>query len=100
MLVPMVGRLKSSVLHVLSVSALNPRAAMLAIFLLSFAVRASLLVLYLHSGNVLYTGEADSIARSLAAKGAFADPFAAPTGATAHCAPIYPAVGALIYTIF
>ena len=96
----MIKKFKSSTLQVLDFLTKHPRESVLAIFILSAGIRFSLLALYLLNGNHLYSGEADSIARSLVKTGAFADPFAVPTGPTAHCAPVYPAIGALIYASF
>ena len=44
--------------------------------------------------------ELDAIAMSLVTEGQFADPYAAPTGPTAHLAPIPPMILALMYKLF
>src|SRR5664280_409108 len=69
----------------------------LAIFLISFAVRC---VLLKYAGEVQRHGEAESIALSLVNKHEFADPFAVPTGPTAHTTPFYPLLLAGVYTLF
>ena len=74
--------------------------AILVIFALSCGLRFAILGAFLLAGNQLYTGEAENIARSMVLRGVFADPYAIPTGPTAHCAPIYPSIAALIYTVF
>jgi 4-amino-4-deoxy-L-arabinose transferase-like glycosyltransferase len=45
-------------------------------------------------------GEADSIGKSLAISGRFADPFRIPTGFTAHVPPFYPFLSSLVFSIF
>jgi hypothetical protein len=70
------------------------------IFLYGFA-HAFLSAIFLsHAG--FYTGfESVAIANSIAATGRFANPFAAlPTGLTAHCAPLCPALMGLILRIY
>lgn len=44
--------------------------------------------------------EVQFIARSLAERGEFADPYAIPTGPTSHTAPVYPAIQTLIFKAF
>ncbi|HEY0592239.1 MAG TPA: hypothetical protein VGF40_10765, partial [Thermoanaerobaculia bacterium] len=70
------------------------------IFLLAFAIRALLLTKipeeYIRPGD---RWEIEAIAMSLAREGEFADPYAIPTGPTAHVPPIYPALIALLYRL-
>jgi len=44
--------------------------------------------------------EVTNVAEHLATSGQFADPFSIPTGSTAHVAPVYTAVMALVFKIF
>jgi hypothetical protein len=44
--------------------------------------------------------EVEAIAVSLATTGAFADPYALPTGPTAHVPPVYPGLLSVIYRVF
>ena len=64
---------------------------MLVIFCLALTVRLLLAALTYGPGHV-YNGEAERIAKSIALKGEFSDPYAIPTGPTAHCGPFYPAL--------
>jgi hypothetical protein len=96
----MIQKARTSLLSYLGFLAGNPTRAFVLVLSLSCAVRLSVLAVYALHGNRLYTGEADNIARSLVTKGAFADPFALPTGVTAHCPPIYPLIGAAVYGVF
>jgi hypothetical protein len=78
---------------------LTRRQWMVVIFLLAVSVRVVLAWLT-YSPDHVFNGEAEKIARALALKGAFADPYAIPTGPTAHCGPFYPAVLSLVYLMF
>ncbi len=71
--------------------------ACLALFLIALAVRLMLLF-GLHRYE---TGRTETIrtAISVGLRGAFADPYAIPTGATAHSAPLYPLAIAPIYSL-
>jgi hypothetical protein len=60
----------------------------LAIFLLSASVRTAILIHF--RGDILNVGEEPKIAYALMAKGEFADPYAVPTGPTAHSTPFFP----------
>jgi hypothetical protein len=73
--------------------------AFLAIFSLSFAIRFSIL-LSVPRQEMLQSAEASFIANALASKGQFADPFAAPTGPTAHLTPFYPVLLAGVNKVF
>src|ERR1039458_10375401 len=79
--------------------AAHRRVAFLAIFALSFLIRFALLVRVPQNG-ILGSGEASLIAKALASKGQFADPFAVPTGPTAHLTPFYPVLLAGINKVF
>src|ERR1035437_5237480 len=73
--------------------------AFLAIFSLSFAIRFSILI-YVPRPEMLQSAEASLIANAIASKGQFADPFAVPTGPTAHLTPFYPVLLAGINQVF
>ena len=79
--------------------AAHRRVAFLAIFALSFLIRFALLV-RVPQNEILGSGEASLIAKALASKGQFADPFAVPTGPTAHLTPFYPVLLAGINKVF
>src|SRR5512147_2048895 len=72
------------------------------IFLLSFAVRAALLAVWVSNHPDFYRlgGEIGRVALSLMRTGQFADPYMIPTGPTAHPTPLSPALLALIYHAF
>jgi len=81
----------------------SPASAFVLIFLLSFAVRAALLVAYAENRESFYrlsTGIEDRVASSLVRTGRFADPYLVPSGPTAHPPPLWPAILALIYATF
>ncbi len=65
------------------------KVAGLLIFSLSFVIRCSILMT-VPRVELLSTGEPSHIADALISKGRFADPFAAPTGPTAHLTPFFP----------
>jgi hypothetical protein len=71
----------------------------LFLFALAFVVHfAALLILKIHP--TIEFAEMENIARSLAEKGAFANPYKIPTGPTAHHAPVYPVLLSLIFRVF
>jgi len=81
----------------------SPARAFVLVFLLSFVVRAVLLVSWADSRKRFYrlgAGIEDRVALSLLHTGQFADPYLIPTGSTAHPPPLWPAVLALIYHAF
>jgi 4-amino-4-deoxy-L-arabinose transferase-like glycosyltransferase len=80
----------------------SPTGVFVFIFLLSFAVRAPLLVLWVGNHDDFYRlgGEIGRVALSLMRTGQFADPYMIPTGPTAHPLPFWPALLALIYYAF
>lgn len=80
----------------------SPVRVFVLIFLLCFAVRAVLLVLWVNSHENFFrlSGEVGRVALSLLRTGEFADPYMIPTGPTAHTTPLWPALLAVIYSIF
>ena len=81
----------------------SPSRAFVLIFLLSFVVRAILLVSWAENRRDFYRpgrGIEDRVALSLLRTAQFADPYMIPTGPTAHPPPFWPAVLALIYHAF
>jgi hypothetical protein len=75
----------------------------LIIFIVAAAVRALLLASWLVPRNFVvapYHVEVEAVARSLVAGHGYADPYAIPTGPTAHPLPIQTALQALIYLLF
>jgi 4-amino-4-deoxy-L-arabinose transferase-like glycosyltransferase len=81
----------------------SPVWAFVLIFLLSFTVRAALLVSLAESRKNFYrfgSGIEDRVASSLVRTGEFADPYLIPSGPTAHPPPLWPGILALIYSAF
>lgn len=79
----------------------SPLRLFLPIFLLAIGLRLfylSKLPVDAISPNTRW--EQEAIAVSLAETGRFADPFALPTGATAHLPPVMPGILGLIYRLF
>lgn len=75
--------------------------AALGIFLLALAFRLFLLTRVPERYLLPHTRwEAEAIAWSLATKGQFADPYALPTGPTAHHPPLYPFLVGTMWRIF
>ena len=75
--------------------------AFLVIFLLAFAVGTAVLPFVPRSVIEPHTRwEVNAVAVSLATTGRFADPYALPSGPTAHMPPAFPALLALLYRIF
>ena len=71
----------------------------LVVFWLSFVVRFAMLM-YVGYSEQHGTGEVENIALALLRKHQFADPFAVPTGPTAHTTPFYPLLVAGVYALF
>jgi hypothetical protein len=69
----------------------------LAIFVLSLTVRTAILIHF--RGDILQVGEEPKIAYALISKGEFADPYAVPTGPTAHSTPFFPVMLAGVYKL-
>ena len=81
----------------------SPVWAFVLIFLLSFAVRATLLLSLAERRENFYrlgSGIEDRVALSLLRTGGFADPYLIPSGPTAHPPPLWPGILALIYSAF
>lgn len=80
----------------------SPAWAFVLIFLLSFAIRATLLASWADTHEDFYRlrGETGRVALSLLRTGQFADPYMIPTGPTAHPTPLWPALLYLIYHAF
>ena len=78
-------------------SRLTKRHWMLGIFVVAVCIR---LVLALAGHVPSYTGEAESIAHTLAESGEFGGAYVIPTGPTAHCGPFYAGLLSLVYRIF
>jgi hypothetical protein len=80
----------------------SPGRTFIFIFLLSFAVRAVLLAVWVSNHPDFYRlgGETGRVALSLLRTYQFADPYMIPTGPTAHPTPLSPALLALIYHVF
>ncbi len=81
------------------VRAVSLRQAALSIFLLAFAVRVAG-VLATHQYRDLERFELERVAISVAAIGLFGNPYAIPTGPTAHLSPGYPLILAAIFRLF
>lgn len=70
-----------------------------AVFLVAFAVRVALMVVT-RSYRQTEMFEVERIARSLVMQGTFADAYGDGVGPTAHSAPLYPLLLALVYRVF
>lgn len=79
----------------------RPGRAFLLLFAFSFSIQGFFLT-KVPQGQIRpnTNWELPAIAVSLAERGAFADPYALPTGPTAHLAPIPPAIFGLSYRLF
>ncbi len=82
-----------------AVRALSPRQVAIAIFLLAFALRV-VGVLATHQYRDLERFELERTAISLAQTGLFGNPYAIPTGPTAHLSPGYPLLLAALFRVF
>jgi len=79
----------------------SPRRSFLIIFVLAFSVRG----FFLSKAPERYVRphdnwEMEAVAMALAERGEFADPYALPTGPTAHLPPIMPGILAAIWRLF
>jgi hypothetical protein len=73
----------------------------MSIFVIAFSLRAFMLTKVPERWVYPHTRwETHAIAMSLYENGTFADPYAVPTGPTAHAPPLYPAWMSLLYRIF
>ena len=70
------------------------------LFLTGFCWAILQLVVGLHAAEFSPAFETISIAHRLATSGEFADPFITPTGPTAHVAPVYPFLMAIVFNSF
>jgi hypothetical protein len=68
------------------------------LFVMALSLRLTLLFGFHRYGHG--NSECMGIARSLASGHGFADPYSIPTGPTAHCAPVYPAMSAPLFALF
>jgi hypothetical protein len=73
--------------------------AFLFLFTLSFLVRFTILM-RVPRENLRQAGETGRIAMAIISKGQFADPYAIPTGPTAHTTPFFPLLLAVVFKIF
>jgi hypothetical protein len=81
----------------------SPGLVFVLIFLLSFVIRAALLVSLADSRKSFYrlgSGIEDRVALALLQTGQFADPYLVPSGPTAHPPPLWPGILALVYSVF
>jgi hypothetical protein len=79
----------------------SPVRAFVLIFVVGFSVRATVIQWVPREYFVPHTRwEVEAIAVSLTERGTFADPYAIPTGATAHVPPVYPGILSVIYRVF
>ncbi len=71
------------------------------IFVVAFALRVAFVRLIPYDVLVPHTRwEIEAIAHSIFTRGAFADPYALPTGPTAHVPPLYPVLLSAVYRVF
>jgi hypothetical protein len=80
----------------------SPALAFVLVFLLSFVIRAFLLVSLADRREGFYrlgSGIEDRVASSLLRSGEFADPYLVPSGPTAHPPPLWPGTLALVYSV-
>ena len=79
----------------------SPARGFVLIFAVGFPLRATLIRWVPREYIVPHTRwEMEAIAVSLAERGTFADPYAIPTGPTAHVPPVYPGILSVIYRVF
>jgi len=79
----------------------SPARGFVLIFVVGFSIRATLIRWVPREYVVPHTRwEMEAIAVSLAERGTFADPYAVPTGPTAHVPPVYPFLLSLLYRVF
>jgi hypothetical protein len=73
------------------------KVTFLTIFLIAFVVRLAILIHF--RGDILNVGEEPKIAYALISIGQFANPYAVPTGPTAHSTPFFPLLLAGVYKL-
>jgi hypothetical protein len=78
----------------------TPWRAAVVIFLLSFFVRLAIFVLLVTPHPVKEENELGRIATEIALHHQFANPYATPTGLTAHGAPLYPLIQSVWIVLF
>ena len=69
-----------------------------AITVLAVAVRVGI-AWHSYTPDLVFTAEAERIAKSIALRGEFSDPYIVATGPTAHCGPFYPALLSIVYML-
>jgi len=72
----------------------------LIILALAIAVRVAFMHLTGWDKGPLYFAEVERVARSLLTQNVFGNPYALPTGPTAHLAPVYPWLVSLLFRLF
>ena len=77
----------------------NLRAA-LTIAAVAVATRLAIIFLAGFGGGPLYFAEVERVAKSLVTQHVFGNPYAVPTGPTAHLAPVYPWLVSLLFRLF
>jgi hypothetical protein len=79
----------------------NPGWAFGLIFVVAFALRMGFVRLIPYDVLVPHTRwEIEAIAHAILLRGEFADPYALPTGPTAHVPPLYPVLLSAVYRVF
>src|SRR5579862_7813826 len=78
---------------------MRPFSQLLFIFLAAFGVRAAIYFSFPDYGTIP-PREMERVSRCWAEAGEFCNPYATPTGPTAHVAPVYPVILGSLYRIF
>lgn len=79
----------------------SPARGFVLIFVIGFSIRATLIRWAPREYILPHTRwEMEAIAVSLTERGTFADPYAIPTGPTAHAPPVFPGILSGIYRVF
>lgn len=76
------------------------RNAVLIILALGIAVRVAFIFLIGLDRRPLYFAELERVARNLVTQHVFGNPYALPTGPTAHLAPVYPWLLSVLFRVF
>jgi len=74
--------------------------SMLIILALAIAVRVAFMHFAGWDKGPLYFAEVERVARSLLTQNVFGNPYALPTGPTAHLAPVYPWLVSVLFRVF
>ena len=77
----------------------NVRPALI-ILGIALATRLALIFFAGFGGKPLYFAEVERVAKSLVTQHVFGNPYAVPTGPTAHLAPVYPWLVSLLFRLF